>query len=288
MPWMSGQKSVFSIDVEDWFHILDVPSAPKIDDWGNQESRVEYTTHRLLDLFDRKGVKSPLFILAWVAERFPQLVEECSKRGHEIASHGYAHELVFEIGQERFERDIRKAKDLLEDIIGKAVLGYRAPGFSLTTETPWFFDTLAKVGYRYDSSLFPAPRNHGGIEDANPLPHVVSTSFGDIIEFPMSLSSFMNRKVYFFGGGYLRFFPSFLIMRKAKELVAKGDPVIFYLHPREVDPEHPRLDMSVKRRFMSYVNIKSSIPKMEKLFDELPMTTFEELIKEGVHLRHSA
>ncbi len=277
-------QSVFSIDVEDWFHILDVDSAPELAEWPKQESRVEAATHVLLDLFDRKSVKCTLFVLGWVAERFPSLIQECAARGHEIASHGYAHELVFQIGQERFDADIQKGKKLIEDVVGQRVNGYRAPGFSLTAETPWFYESLAKAGYTYDSSLFPSARNHGGIAHANTKPHLVKTAYGDIMEFPISLASVMGKKMYFFGGGYLRFFPYFLIKKKAQEVLDEGRSVVYYLHPREVDPGHPKLAMSAKRRFMSYVNIASSVPKMEKLFDRFPMTTFAELVAQQQHL----
>jgi polysaccharide deacetylase family protein (PEP-CTERM system associated) len=270
--------SVFSVDVEDWFHILDVPSAPKLDRWNELESRVEKSTHTLLDLFDRKNVKSTLFVLGWVAERFPELVKECARRGHEIASHGYAHELVFEIGQKRFEEDIKRGKGVLEGIAGQEVLGYRAPGFSLTADTPWFYESLVKAGFKYDSSLFPADRNHGGIANAEAMPHHVETESGSIMEFPISMASVLGKPMYFFGGGYLRFFPYQLIRSKARQVLRENRPVVYYLHPREVDPEHPKLPMSMKRRFMSYVNISTTIPKMERLFDEFEMKTFGELM----------
>ena len=280
--------SVFSVDVEEWFHILDVESTPPLSEWNGLESRVERSTHILLDLFDRKQVKATLFVLAWVAERYPNLVKECANRGHEIASHGYAHELVYQIGAKRFEEDVVKSKKLIEDVIGKQVNGYRAPGFSLTTATPWFYDVLARSGFSYDSSLFPAKRNHGGIANANPYPHVVETQHGNVVEFPISLSSMFGKEMYFFGGGYLRFFPYRLILKKAKEVLSNGNPVVFYLHPREVDPGHPKLPMSAKRRFMSYYNVKSCVPKMERLFEDLPMTTFGELVNSVVHQNQSA
>lgn len=275
----SYPPSVFSVDVEDWFHILDVPSAPTIERWDKLESRVERNTRRMLDLFDRKEVRCTLFVLGWVAERFPELVRDCASRGHEIASHGYAHELVFEIGENRFQEDILRSKNILEDIIGKPVLGYRAPGFSLTSDTPWFYDVLIRAGFKYDSSLFPAARNHGGIAGSKAYPHIVTTDNGTIMEYPISLAPFFGKEMYFFGGGYLRFFPYQLISRKAKEVLTPEQPVIYYLHPREVDPEHPRIPMSPKRRFMSYVNITTTIAKMERLFSEFPMTTFEDLMQ---------
>ena len=272
---------VFSVDVEDWFHILDVPSTPAYEAWDAMPSRVETSFRRMLEVFAEKDVRVTLFFLGWVAERFPHLVREAQQQGHEIASHGMRHELVFEIGRERFQADIQRAREVLEDISGTAVLGYRAPGFSVAPETPWFFEAVAQAGYRYDSSIFPAERGHGGWPGALPVPFRTETSAGTIVDFPISLARMMGRDMYFFGGGYLRFFPYALIKSKAKEVLAEGRPVIFYLHPREVDPAQPRLPMSAKRRFMTYHGLHTTEPKMRRLFDELPMTTFAALMEQG-------
>src|SRR5690349_10243470 len=183
------QTSIFSVDVEDWFHILDVPSAPAISEWGGLPSRVEKNFRKLLDIFSEHSVQVTCFILAWVAERFPHLVKEAAARGHEIASHGYGHRLVYEQSRDEFCEDVRHARLLLEDVAGAPVLGYRAPGFSTTTETPWFFDALVEAGYQYDSSVFPAPRGHGGIREARRDPYVIE---GDgLLEVPITVADLM-------------------------------------------------------------------------------------------------
>ena len=197
------------------------------------------------------------FFLGWIGERFPHLVKEAAARGHEIASHGYGHQLVFKQTRDQFHDDVRKARLLLEDIAGAPVLGYRAPGFSTTDETPWFFDALVKAGYQYDSSLFPAARGHGGVRDGRRDPHRIGEDDG-IIELPISVADMMGKRICFFGGGYLRLFPYWLIRKKAQEVLAEGRPVVFYIHPREIDPKHPRLPMSRKRTFKSYVNLDST------------------------------
>ena len=140
-------KSVFSVDVEEWFHILDVPSTPALAEWGAQESRVEKSFRSMLEVFAEKNVRTTLFFLAWVVERYPHLVREAVAGGHEIASHGYAHELVYRQDRRTFTADIKKAKDIIEQAAGSAVRGYRAPGFSVTKETPWFYDAVAEAGY---------------------------------------------------------------------------------------------------------------------------------------------
>lgn len=276
------QPSVFSVDVEEWFHILDVPSTPPLTEWAALPSRVEASFRSMLEVFAEKKVRTTLFFLAWVVERHPHLVREALAGGHEIASHGYAHELVYRQDRATFLADIAKAKDLIEQAAGTAVLGYRAPGFSVTEQTPWFFDAVAEAGYRYDSSIFPGERGHGGMPGSKAVPHIVETAHGPLVEFPISLGRMLGRPMYFFGGGYLRFFPYRLMLAKARDVLAEQRPVVFYLHPREVDPEHPRLPMSAKRRFMTYHNLRSTMPKMRKLFDDLPMTTFGELYKQGL------
>ncbi|MCB0793464.1 MAG: DUF3473 domain-containing protein [Flavobacteriales bacterium] len=268
---------VFSVDVEDWFHILDVPSAPVYEQWDSFPSRVVPAFRRMLSIFAEKEVKVTLFVLAWVARKYPELVREAQQQGHEIASHGLRHELVYAVGREKLLKDITEARRILEDVTGSAIRGYRAPGFSVTAATPWFFETVAEAGYAYDSSIFPGSRGHGGWPGALPTPFRVDTQAGSILEFPISLGRLLGRDLYFFGGGYLRTFPYPLIRAKAREVLAEDRPVVFYIHPREVDPGHPRLPMSMKRKFMSYNGLRTTEPKMRRLFDDLPMTTFGEL-----------
>ena len=157
----SGQ-CIFSVDVEDWFHILDVPRAPDVASWSGLPSRVEANFRRLLDLFSAQGRYVTCFFLGWIAERFPHLVREAVARGHEIASHGYAHRLAYRMTRSEFRADALRSRLLLEDISGTPVIGYRAAGFSSTEATPWFFAELSASGYLYDSSVFPARRGHGG------------------------------------------------------------------------------------------------------------------------------
>ncbi|MBS1938443.1 MAG: polysaccharide deacetylase family protein [Bacteroidetes bacterium] len=276
------QRSVFTVDVEEWFHILDVPSTPPLTAWAGLPSRVEASFRSMLDVFAEKRVRTTLFFLAWVAERYPHLVREALAGGHEVASHGYAHQLVYTQDRATFLADITKAKDIIEQAAGTAVRGYRAPGFSVTKATPWFFDAVAEAGHAYDSSIFPGERGHGGLPGAKAVPHIVPTEHGRLVEFPISLASMCGKPMYFFGGGYLRFFPYSLIRSKAKAVLAEQRPVVFYLHPREVDPGHPRLAMGAKRRFMTYHNLRSTMPKMRRLLGDLPMATFGELMDAGI------
>jgi len=273
-------KNIFSVDVEDWFHILELESTPHIEAWNGFESRLQKNFYSLLDEFDITNTKVTCFFLGWVAEKFPEVVKEADNRGHEIASHGYAHQLIYTQTQQEFSEDITKTKKIIEKITNKPVEGYRAPGFSITKETPWAMEELAKAGYKYDSSIFPASRGHGGIIGANVFPHKINTKYGEIIEFPITTVNILNKRICFFGGGYLRFFPYFIIKAMSKRVNNEKRPVIYYIHPREIDLSHPRLSMGFVRRFKSYYNLKSSILKIRKILREQKLTTFNSWMSE--------
>lgn len=274
-------KCVFSIDVEDWFHILDVPSTPPMSDWNSLPSRVEKNFLKLLDIFREGETHVTCFFLAWVAEKFPHLVKEAESRGHEVASHGYAHRLVYEMTPDEFLHDAKKSKEILESIVGHPILGYRSSGFSVTEKTPWFFDALIEAGYRYDSSVFPAPREHGGLNGAQLAPYLVTTVKGSLMEFPITLAKVFGKPMCFFGGGYLRLFPYFLIKYMTRRTQREGRPVVFYIHPREIDPGHPRLPMSFSRRFKSYVNLQSTESKLRRMVSELDLTTLRDFMEKN-------
>ena len=276
-----AMKCVFSVDVEDWFHILDLPSTPDLNEWIGLPSRVERNFLRLLEIFEERDVQVTCFFLGWVAERFPHLVREAVRQGHEIASHGYAHRLVYQMSSEAFAQDALHSKAILEDISGRPVWGYRSAGFSVIHGAEWFFDKLIEAGYIYDSSVFPAGRGHGGMEGASRRPHWIERESGSLFEFPVSVAEVLGKPVCFFGGGYLRFFPYPTIRTMTRRVLKESRPVIFYVHPREIDPEHPRLAMNWRRSFKSYINLKSTLPKVEQLLTDFQVTSFERLICEG-------
>ncbi|MEN9510740.1 MAG: hypothetical protein RLZZ370_559 [Bacteroidota bacterium] len=272
-------KNIFSIDVEDWFHILDLPNAPDVAEWSAKESRVEDNLNQILDVLDEKNIKATLFVLGWVGEHYPELIRSAHRRGHEIASHGYAHQLVYGMTPEAFYEDVVKAKNILESITGTPVLGYRAPGFSITPETPWAFEMLVKAGYKYDSSIFPTERAHGGYAGADVNPHKIQTAAGELLEFPISVAPLGPSTFCFFGGGYFRLFPWFMIKNRSRLLNKAGRPVIYYLHPREIDPTHPRMPMSAVRRFKSYVNLHGTKAKLQKLVHDQELVSFQSWMK---------
>ena len=270
-------KCIFSIDVEDWFHLLDLPSAPPISKWESLPSRVEDNFLKLLDILDETNARATCFFLGWVAERFPHLVREAAKRGHEISSHGYGHILAYRVTNEEFYEDAVRAKKAIEDISGQPVWGYRASGFSVTEAVPWFFEKLIQAGYRYDSSVFPASRAHGGMRNGSCAPYGVESPSG-FVEFPVSVERVAGYPICFFGGGYLRLFPYSVIRRMTRRVLRQGRPVIFYVHPREIDLSAPRLAMGVKRRFKSYVNLETTERKIRNLLSEFEVITFQDFM----------
>ncbi len=274
---MDHEQSVtnaFTIDVEAWFNILDIPGAPDREDWPNLDDRETRTTTALFDLLDRHGAKATCFFLGWTAEHRPGLLEEALRRGHEIACHGYAHELLYELTPEQFREDLERCKELIVRVTGKTPLGYRVPGFSLTERTPWAFEVLADAGFDYDSSIFPGKRGHGGMPSAPRLPHMVELPDGRAIrEFPISVRRVLGRPVAYVGGGYLRLFPYWLIRRWVRQANAAGESVILYIHPSDIDPGKPRLPMPLHRRFKSYVNLHTTLGKLDKLLTDFRWST---------------
>ena len=276
---MGHPPNCFTVDVEDWYHILDSDAVPPIEKWGDQESRVERNVDSLLEMLDETGVRATFFWLGWVAERHKELLRRCAEAGHEIASHGYAHLLAYEVGAEAFGQDIERAKKLLEDLTGGPVHGFRAAGFGITEKAPWAFDAIRAAGYEYDSSVFPASRGHGGLEQSPLEPHTLDTQAGPLAEFPISAVEVFGKRLCMFGGGYLRLFPAPAIQWGVRRLHAGGRPLIIYIHPREIDPEHPRLPLGFRREFKCYFNLKSTMRKLRLLCRTQSFVPMAEMVK---------
>jgi len=276
--------NAFSCELEDWFHILDSDRVPGIEEWSSLPLRAEKSVDRLLELFAECGVRATFFCLGWMAERMPGLVRRCHLAGHEIASHGYGHVLAYRVGRRAFADDIRRAKTILEDCIGQKVVGFRSPGFCIRKDCRWVFDVVAEAGYEYDASIFPAPHGHGGLRDIQAGPHAVWTRHGHLVEIPVSTVPVLGRRVCLFGGGYLRITPLPAIRWGVERLHRQGRPLIVYVHPREIDPSHPRLPLSARRRFKCYVNLSSTLPKLQWLCRHYTFTSMRAVaaqVKDG-------
>jgi polysaccharide deacetylase family protein (PEP-CTERM system associated) len=237
-------------------------------------------------MLDSFSITATFFILGWVAERLPALTKEIHRRGHEIACHGYGHELIYAIGPERFRADIRRSKELLEDQCGVWVLGYRAPSYSITKQSLWALDILVEEGFNYDSSIFPVMHDTYGIPDAQRFPHTLKTASGPLVEFPLTTLPlhFGSKEVRLpiAGGGYLRLFPVELISWGIRRInFLEQQPAVLYFHPWEIDPEQPRIkEASLKSRFRHYVNLGKTEDKLRHLYSAIQFTSMGTVLSE--------
>ena len=226
-------RHVLTIDLEDWFHCLE----PDPSRWARLPRRAEATTREILDLLDEHGATATFFVLGDVATHAPALIRELAARGHDVGSHGTSHQLITRQSPAEFRRDLRESLARLEDVTGRPVCSYRAPYFSITRQTLWALDILVEEGIRHDSSIFPVVNHRYGIPDARRSPHWVRP---ELMEWPISVMRTPLGNVPFSGGVYFRWLPMALIERGFASVAASGDPVVFYLHPWELDPDHPR------------------------------------------------
>ena len=242
---------VLTIDVEDWFHILDNDAVGNVDSWLSRESRIEANVDRILSILNERDLKATFFCLGWVAEHYPGVIRRISSEGHEIASHSYHHTLVYTMSEMSFKQDALRSRSLLEDVSGEEVIGYRAPGFSINASVPWFFDALSECGYKYDSSVFRANRAHGGWTNFA-TDGVGRAPNSEILEIPLEPASILGKKIFWSGGGYFRITPTLF----HKFLVARTNNTVFYLHPRDLDVDQPKLSLSPKRHFKYYAGLQ--------------------------------
>lgn len=273
--------NALTIDVEDYFQVNAFARYIRREDWDSYPLRVEGNTRRILEMLDEFSVKGTFFVLGWIAERLPSLVREIKEQGHEIACHGYGHELIYCIGPDLFRRDIRRAKELLEDISGERIYGYRAPSYSITKHSLWAFDILIEEGFRYDSSVFPVIHDTYGIPDSPRFPYLIKRETGSIMEYPLTTYPIrFGKKEYrlpIAGGGYLRLFPASVI-RKGIQLIndREKQPAVFYFHPWEIDPQQPRIKAGLKSRFRHYLNLETTERKLRDIIGSLPFETMRD------------
>lgn len=265
--------TALTMDVEDWFHILESDAAPLPESWDRLESCIERGVSAMLEILDRHRAKATFFWLAWAARKHTALLRRCAAEGHEIASHGSLHLLPHQCGPDAFYHDIAQARTVLEDLSGGPVAGFRAPGFGIRDETAWAFEMIGRAGYRYDASVFPAPRAHGGLRGGQASPFRIHTAAGELLELPAPVVNVLGRPISLFGGGYLRLAPMAMIRRGIRKLRELDRPLIVYVHPRELVSDHPRLPLGAMRRFKCYVNLDSTGPKLDAICRDHAPTT---------------
>lgn len=277
-------ENALTIDVEDYFQVAALAEAVKYDDWARMEYRAEANTDRILGLFSEAGVKATFFTLGWVAERSPKLVKRIADAGHEVASHGYSHQLIYNQTPEVFREETIRSKSILEDILGASVTGYRAASYSITNESRWALDILAEQGFTWDSSIFPVHHDRYGMPGTPRWPHRLITDKGyELAEFPLSTLKFPGYTLPIAGGGYFRLFPYWFSRMGLGSINRQGKPFVFYLHPWEVDPGQPRLDVKWFSRFRHYNNLDVCEQRLAKLLSDFRFTTMSQVLEsEGV------
>jgi polysaccharide deacetylase family protein (PEP-CTERM system associated) len=271
-------RNILTIDVEDYFHVSAFETVVRCEDWEQFESRVERNTHRILELLETHETKATFFVLGWVAERHPALLRAIHASGHEVASHGYSHRRIYTQTPAQFRQETQRAKHLLEDTIGDAVLGYRAASYSITAKSLWALDILVEAGFVYDSSIFPVWHDLYGIPAAPRFTHVIQTASGALREYPLSTIPLGKWNLPVAGGGYLRLFPYRLTKWAMTHLnQVEKQPAVVYLHPWEVDPQQPRLQAPWRSRLRHYINLGKTTAILEALLRDFRFCTMRAL-----------
>lgn len=267
MTLLINKLNALTVDVEDYFHVAAFEKQITPADWHSMTPRVDRNTRVLLDQFDRNNAKATFFFLGWVAERFPDLVKEVQRRGHEVASHGFSHTRVHQQTPAEFRDDVVKAKDILEQLTGEAVIGYRAPSFSINKQSEWAFEILKDIGHVYSSSTYPIKHDLYGVPDWPQQPYMRPEG---IWEIPMPTLTMYGRQLPIAGGGYFRLMPYWLSSKLISKFLKEDRmPYMFYFHPWEVDPEQPRVaGAGQKSKFRHYVNLDKMEHKLDRLLTQ--------------------
>jgi polysaccharide deacetylase family protein (PEP-CTERM system associated) len=282
--------NAFTVDVEDYFQVSAFETCVARERWPEFESRVEANTLRIADLLDETHVRGTFFILGWVAKRFPGLVRELHARGHEIGSHSYWHRLIYSQAPEEFREDLKRSRDVLQDLLGVPVVAYRAPSFSITQKSLWALDILSEEGFQIDSSIFPVYHDRYGIAGARPDIHFRETASGPLAEFPPTVFKLGWWNLPVSGGGYFRLYP-FAFTRYCLSQVNKRTkhPFMFYIHPWEVDPQQPRLPgPSAMSKMRHYVNLHTTEAKLRMLLGQFEFGRVDQIVAKYTDLIRSA
>jgi len=276
--------NILTVDVEDYFHVTAFENYVDFNDWGKFDSRIEKNTRRLLELLNRENTKATFFFLGWVAEKYKNLVREVKDQGHEIGCHSFSHKMIFAQKKEEFKEDTKRAKSILENLIGERVIGYRAPTYSITKDSLWALDILIEMGFQYDSSIFPIHHDRYGIPNFPRNPHYVEREgVGRILEFPLSTVKVLNYNIPIAGGGYFRLFPYKFIQWGIKRInLVENKFAIIYVHPWEFDPGQPKIKASYFKKFRHYLNLEKTETKFCKLIKDFRFTSFESVIENTV------
>jgi polysaccharide deacetylase family protein (PEP-CTERM system associated) len=271
---MKPITNALTIDFEDWYQGLEIPHT----EWAGYEDRVIPAGRRLLSILEEAGTRATFFILGYVAEKHPEIVREIAAAGHEIGTHGYSHTLIYQQSPDLFRSEMDRGIKLLEDITGQRVLGHRAPFFSITRESLWALEVLGELGIRYDSSIFPVLNYRYGIADAPRWPYQVEAGQQQLMEFPISTLQLLGRNLPIAGGAYFRIFPYAFTRSAFRSLNSKGHPAVFYLHPWELDPEHPRIPLPRRISLTHYFNLQKTEDRLRRMLRDFSFAPMKEVL----------
>jgi polysaccharide deacetylase family protein (PEP-CTERM system associated) len=267
--------NALTVDFEDWYQGLEIPHT----DWNGYEDRIESCGRRLLDLLAERKVRGTFFVLGSVAERHPHLVREITAGGHEIATHGWSHTLVYRMTPVTFRAELERSMRMLEDLSGQAIVGHRAPFFSITRQSLWALEVMGDCGIRYDSSIFPVLNYRYGIEDSPRWPYAVDAgSAGTLHEFPITTWRVLGRNLPVAGGAYFRIFPYPFTRLAFRSINRAGHPAVFYIHPWELDPDHPRIPLPRRIALTHYANLKATEGRMRRLLTDFSFAPMKEVL----------
>jgi polysaccharide deacetylase family protein (PEP-CTERM system associated) len=273
-------RHIFTVDVEDWYHgVADEQIR------ASAERRLDYGLGTLLELLAEHNIKGTFFWLGPAAEEHPQLVRQVAQEGHELGCHGWSHELIYTMSPQKFREETKRARDTIADLTGKAVIAYRAPYFSITRKSLWALEILVDLEFRYDSSIFPVRNWRYGIPDYNPKPQQVNMSFGSIYEIPASVRRVFNYNLPVSGGAYFRLYPYQLTHSNFRALEQEGRHVVFYIHPWELDLNHPPVPLSWKERITHHINRLSTKPKLKQLLQDFSFAPLGDVLENEILVR---
>jgi polysaccharide deacetylase family protein (PEP-CTERM system associated) len=267
----------FTVDLEDWYDGIPIPSESK----RVAERRLNIGTEYLLERLKAVDVKATFFVLSPIARRHPDLLREIVRAGHEIGSHGVSHDLLYEMGAQRFQDETRRSVRDLEDFTGEPVRSYRAAYFSITERSKWAFDILTAEGIRFDSSIFPVKNWRYGLPGYSRHPTVEYTANGPLLEFPISTRRVLGKNIPTSGGAYFRLYPYAVTQSNIRAEAAKGCPTVFFIHPWELDPNHPVVTFDPRAWVTHYARLRSTRNKLDQLLSVFRFTTLSEALNDA-------
>jgi polysaccharide deacetylase family protein (PEP-CTERM system associated) len=273
--------NALTVDVEDYFHVAAFRRLVPYSEWDHMESRVERNTHTVLELLEEFHLHGTFFVLGWVAERYPSVVRAIQAAGHELGCHSYAHRLVYELTPDEFRADTRRALCAIEDAAGLRVRAYRAPSFSITARSLWALEILLEMGFTIDSSIFPVWNWLYGIPNAPRQPFRIHVNGSDLLEFPPATLKIGRWSLPVTGGVYLRILPYRLQVIALKAMMDRGEPIVLYFHPWELDPTQPRVSAQLGPGFYHYTGLNRTAARLRRLFGSFPFAKVSESSRNG-------